>query len=116
MSAEGVIADFAPRIDVAAVGYPVHAFVHLHLAQGQLETVARALVDVPEVLEAYSVAGAGDLLCRVAARDNPHLEEIIQELVTLRGVVCTRTDVALRMRLPYRTLPLLSQKPRLTRQ
>jgi DNA-binding Lrp family transcriptional regulator len=64
---------------------------------------------VPEVLEAHSTTGEGDLLCRVAARNNAHLEAIVQTLLALPGVVRTRTEVALNQRVAYRTLPLVRQ-------
>ena len=41
------------------------------------------------------------------ARDNAHLEDVIQKLISLPGVVRTRTEVALRERVPHRLLPLL---------
>jgi DNA-binding Lrp family transcriptional regulator len=107
--ADGVVADQAPRLDLAALGYPVLAFVHLQLAQGSLDSVPVALARIPEVLEVHSVSGEGDMLCRVAARSNPHLEVIVQSIIAVPGVVRTRTDVALRTRLDYRTLPLVSR-------
>uniref|UniRef100_UPI002FDC5E74 Lrp/AsnC ligand binding domain-containing protein n=1 Tax=Streptomyces sp. IBSBF 3010 TaxID=2903526 RepID=UPI002FDC5E74 len=62
---------------------------------------------VPEIIEAYSITGGGDLLTRVVARDNAHLEDIIQRLIQLPGVVRTRTDIALRERVASRVLPLV---------
>ncbi|MFF2502770.1 Lrp/AsnC family transcriptional regulator [Streptomyces sp. NPDC058067] len=104
----GVITDYAPRISPAQLGFPVLAFVHLHLAQGRLTGVTRALVLVDEVLEAHSTAGEGDVLCRVAARDTEHLEEIIQRFLQLPGVVRCRTEIALSERLPSRIASLVS--------
>ncbi|MFC8125696.1 Lrp/AsnC family transcriptional regulator [Streptomyces sp. NPDC057302] len=104
----GVIADHAPRISPAQLGFPILAFVHLHLAQGQLARVTRALVLVDEVLEAHTTAGEGDLLCRVAARDTEHVEEIIQRFLQLPGVVRCRTEIALSERVPSRITSLLS--------
>ena len=107
----GVLPDFAPRIDVAALGYRVLAFVHLHVAQGQLDAVVAAVQAVPQVLEVHTIAGEGDVLCRVVARDNPDLEHVIQAIIGLPGVVRTKTEVALNQRLAYRTLPLLAATP-----
>ncbi|MEG8279803.1 Lrp/AsnC family transcriptional regulator [Streptomyces sp. AHA2] len=104
----GVIADYAPRLSPAQLGFPILAFVHLHLAQGQLARVTRALALVDEVLEAHSTAGDGDVLCRVAARDTEHVEEVIQRFLHLPGVVRCRTEIALSERLPNRVAPLLT--------
>ncbi|GGJ06286.1 Lrp/AsnC family transcriptional regulator [Streptomyces brasiliensis] len=109
---DGVIASFAPRLSPARMGYPVLALVHLHLAQGRLEEVTAQLGGVAEVLEAFSIAGEGDLVCRVVARDNVHLEDVIQQLIKLPGVVRTKTEVALSERVSYRLLPLVSQTVR----
>ncbi|MFF3766274.1 Lrp/AsnC family transcriptional regulator [Streptomyces sp. NPDC001922] len=104
---DGVITGTGPRLSPAALGHPVLAFVHIEVTQGHLDEVGDALAEVPEIIEAYSITGGGDLMTRVAARDNGHLEDIIQRLIQLPGVVRTRTEVALRERVPYRMLPLV---------
>jgi len=106
---EGVIADRAPAISPAGLGYDVLAFIHLHLAQGQLDNVATMLAKLPEVLEAHTTTGEGDLLCRVAAKSNLHLEEIVQTLLALPGVTRTKTEISLNQRVSYRVLPLVQQ-------
>jgi DNA-binding Lrp family transcriptional regulator len=102
-----VVTGYAAAISTKALGFSVLAFVHLHLAQGSLDAVTAELTRVPEVLEAHSITGEGDLLCRVAARDNGHLEHVVQVIVGLPGVVRTRTEIALNERVPPRVLPLL---------
>ncbi|WP_143677492.1 Lrp/AsnC ligand binding domain-containing protein, partial [Streptomyces scabiei] len=77
------------------------------VTQGHLDDVGDALAAVPEIIEAFSITGGGDLLTRVVARDNAHLEDVIQALISLPGVVRTRTEVALRERVPYRLSPLV---------
>ncbi len=106
---EGVIAGHAPAISPAGLGFGVLAFVHLFLAQGQLDTVVARLNELPEVLEAHTTTGEGDLLCRVAARSNLHLEAIVQTLLALPGVTRTRTEISLNQRVGYRVLPLVQQ-------
>ena len=70
--------------------------------------VAR-LDTLPEVLEAHTTTGEGDLLCRVAAQSNLQLEEIVQTLLALPGVTRTRTEISLNQRVGYRVLPLVQQ-------
>ncbi|WP_138909084.1 Lrp/AsnC family transcriptional regulator, partial [Streptomyces chryseus] len=91
----------------AALGHPVLAFVHVEVTQGHLDAVGDALAAVPEIIEAFSITGGGDLMTRVAARDAGHLEDVIQRLIQIPGVVRTRTEVALRERVPHRLLPLV---------
>ena len=106
---EGVITGHAPSVSPAGLGFTVLAFVHLYLAQGQLDNVVARLDALPEVLEAHTTTGEGDLLCRVAARSNLHLEEIVQTLLALPGVTRTRTEISLNQRVGYRVLPLVQQ-------
>ncbi|MEU6733491.1 Lrp/AsnC family transcriptional regulator [Streptomyces physcomitrii] len=108
MEREGVITAGGPALSPAALGHPVLAFVHIEVTQGHLDAVGNALAEVPEIIEAHSIAGGGDLLTRVVARDNGHLEDVIQQLISMPGVVRTRTEVALRERVPRRLLPLVT--------
>ncbi|MFI9201407.1 Lrp/AsnC family transcriptional regulator [Streptomyces sp. NPDC053048] len=104
---DGVITGTGPRLSPAALGHPVLAFVHIEVTQGHLDTVAGDLGEVPEIIEAFSITGGGDLMARVVARDAAHLEDVIQRLVQLPGVVRTRTEMVLRERVPYRMVPLV---------
>jgi DNA-binding Lrp family transcriptional regulator len=104
---DGVITGTAPSLSPAALGHPVLAFVHVEVTQGRLDEVGDALAAVPEIVEAFSTTGGGDLLTRVVARDNAHLEDVVQTLISVPGVVRTRTEVALRERVRYRLLPLV---------
>ncbi|MEV0453162.1 Lrp/AsnC family transcriptional regulator [Streptomyces sp. NPDC050600] len=103
----GVITATGPVLSPAALGHPVLAFVHIEVTQGHLDEVGDALATVPEIVEAFSITGGGDLLTRVVARDAGHLEDVIQRLIQLPGVVRTRTEIALRERVPHRLLPLV---------
>ncbi|MFI0980473.1 Lrp/AsnC family transcriptional regulator [Streptomyces sp. NPDC021093] len=103
----GVITGTGPTLSPAALGHPVLAFVHVEVMQGHLDEVGDALAGVPEIVEAFSITGGGDLMTRVVARDAGHLEDVIQRLIQVPGVVRTRTEVALRERVPHRLLPLV---------
>ena len=83
------------------------AFVTLHITQGRLDAVAEHLAGVPEVIEAHSITGDGDLWCRVVARTNAHLEEVIQDLLATPGVERTQSEISLTERVPHRLLPLV---------
>ncbi|MFQ5558462.1 MAG: Lrp/AsnC family transcriptional regulator [Acidimicrobiales bacterium] len=91
----GVITGFGPDVDAAAAGFPVTAFTLLTIAQGAHEEVVRRLEAVPEVIEVFTVTGSGDMLCRIVARSNDHLHEILQGVVASPEVVRTETRLAL---------------------
>src|SRR5829696_9415756 len=61
----GIISGFDPDLHLETLGYEVLAFVTLEIAQGRLSDVIDHLADIPEVIEAHSTTGPGDLHCRV---------------------------------------------------
>jgi DNA-binding Lrp family transcriptional regulator len=108
MQARGVITGYGPDIAPAALGYSVTAFVTLEIRQaGGHDPVAAQLAAIAEVLEAHTITGSGDMLCRVVARSNADLQRVIDAIVALDGVVRTSTVIALASPLPHRVLPLI---------
>lgn len=108
MVERGVIASFAPSVDPGALGYPVMAFTTLEIRQGTGGgPVVEHVSQIPEVLEAHTITGSGDLMLRVVARDNAHLQEVIDVVVAHPQVDRSATLIALSTRIPYRTMPLV---------
>jgi DNA-binding Lrp family transcriptional regulator len=108
LHARGVITGYGPDIDPAALGYGVMAFVTLEISQaGGHDPVAERLAAIAEVLEAHTITGAGDMLCRVVARSNADLQRVIDAIVEVAGVVRTSTVIVLDTPVPYRVLPLV---------
>jgi DNA-binding Lrp family transcriptional regulator len=104
----GVVLNFGPVIAPGAIGYGVTAFVTLEIRQSRGHDPAAAhLATIPEVLEAYTITGTGDLLCRIVARSNADLQRVIDQVVAYDGVVRASTHIALAEQIPYRTLPLV---------
>ena len=109
----GVIRSWAPHIDPAAMGYPVSAFCTLEIRQGRGHTpVVEHLSAIPEVLEAHTITGSGDLMIHVVARDNADLQRVIDAVVDDRHVVRANTAISLATRIPLRTLPLVQSADR----
>ena len=104
----GVVRGFGPDVNVAAIGYEVEAFTTLEIAQGRLDDVIAHLSDIPEVLEAHSISGPGDLHCRVVARTNAHLQDVLNRILDTQGIGRSTTVIALSNPLPYRVLPLVT--------
>lgn len=110
---DGVITGYGPDLDPAALGYGVTAFVTLEISQpGGHDPVAARLSKIPEILEAHTITGPGDMLCRVVARTNADLQRVIDTIVDVSGVVRTSSVIALATPLPYRIRPLLRQAVR----
>ncbi|KAB8183336.1 Lrp/AsnC family transcriptional regulator [Microbispora catharanthi] len=107
LTARGVISDFGPTITTEQIGYPILAFASLQIAQGRLTEAVRWLADVPEILEVHGTSGQADLLCRVAARSTPHLQEVIARILASPAIQRTDTTIALSTQIPFRIEPLL---------
>jgi DNA-binding Lrp family transcriptional regulator len=108
----GVISGWAPSLDPAALGHPVTAFLTLEIRQGAgHDTVAGTLATIPEVLEAHTITGAGDMWVRVVARSNSDLQRVIDTVLHDPNITRSTTVIALATQVPYRIMPLLRQAP-----
>jgi DNA-binding Lrp family transcriptional regulator len=112
LTAAGVISGWGPELNPDALGYPVTAFLTLEIRQhptdrGGHDAIARHLADIPEVLEAFTITGAGDMWCRVVAGSNADLQRVIDAVLADSGIVRSSTVIALAAQVPYRVLPLL---------
>ncbi|GEL20130.1 Lrp/AsnC family transcriptional regulator [Pseudonocardia asaccharolytica] len=105
----GVLLSFERRIDPAALGYPLVAFVTVQVTQRMLAEVAAALDRVPEVIEVLGLSGRGDLLVHVVARDAADLYRIAGQLLATEGVERTTTGLAMRTLVEHRVRPLLER-------
>ena len=108
LQSSGVISGWGPDLGPAALGFPVTAFLTLEIRQGRgHDVVAGHLASIPEVLEACTITGAGDMWCRVVARSNTDLQRVIDVVLADEGIVRSSTVIALAEQVPRRVLPLL---------
>ena len=106
--ARGAITSFGPDVAPAAIGFGVMSFVTLEISQRYGHTaVAAHLAAIPEVLEAHTITGSGDVLCRIVARSNADLQRVIDQIVGYEGIVRSSTIVALAELIAYRVMPLV---------
>ncbi|QGN59304.1 winged helix-turn-helix transcriptional regulator [Nostocoides sp. HKS02] len=106
--ARGVIRSWAPQVDPGAMGYPVSAFCTLEIRQGRGHSpVVDHLSRIPEVLEAHTITGSGDLYIHIVARDNADLQRVIDAVVDDEHVIRANTAISLATRIALRTMPLV---------
>jgi DNA-binding Lrp family transcriptional regulator len=106
--ARGAVRGFGPDVSPAAIGYAVMSFVTLEIGQRYGHAAVTAhLAQIPEVLEAHTITGSGDLMCRIVARSNADLQRVIDQIVAYEGIVRSSTIIALAEQIAYRTLPLV---------
>ncbi|MGC4895010.1 Lrp/AsnC family transcriptional regulator [Micromonospora sp. DT31] len=109
----GVVTGFGPDVTPAAIGFGVTSFVTLEISQRHgHDQVTAHLAAIPEVLEAHTITGSSDLLCRIVARSNTDLQRVIDQIVASEAIRRASTIIALAEQIPYRTLPLVRSAAR----
>ncbi|EON24923.1 MULTISPECIES: Lrp/AsnC family transcriptional regulator [Nocardioides] len=107
LSSSSVVIGWGPELSPEALGFPVMAFLTLEIRQGSgHNAIARHLAAIPEVLEAYTITGAGDMWARVVARSNADLQRVIDQVLADRGIERSTTVIALAAQIEHRVLPL----------
>jgi DNA-binding Lrp family transcriptional regulator len=100
---------FERRINPVSLGYPLMAFISVHVQQQKLGSLAEELSAVPEILEGYGLTGSADLLLRVVALDAEDLFRINGKILACDGVERTDTALAMGELIPFRIQPLLER-------
>jgi DNA-binding Lrp family transcriptional regulator len=96
---KGFIRQYVALLDREKVGYDMLCFVNMNLQlhqQEQIDTVRAAILDIPEVLECYSLTGEYDYLLKVAIRNRKDLERfVMHHLTKISGVHQVHTSIVL---------------------
>lgn len=109
LETQGVVTGWGPDVDPNALGYAVMAFVTLEISQRGHRLIEAALAALPEVLEAHTITGAGDMLVRVVAENNADLQRVVDAVLSIDGVERSNMVIVLDEGVPYRTEPLLAR-------
>ena len=73
----------------------VTAIVLINTAQGRTPEVAQALIDLPGIAEAYSVAGTHDLVAIARVKDHEQLADLVAgQVQKIQGISATNTLIA----------------------
>jgi DNA-binding Lrp family transcriptional regulator len=107
MEDSGLLNGYRPELDLARAGIASQAFIGLEIQQGRLASIEQALEAMPQVLEVHATTGREDFLVRVATQTQAELQELIERILLVPGVVHSSTTLALTTPLRYRAVPLL---------
>lgn len=95
----GLVKRYEARLDAAAVGLGVTAFVHVTMERGHMREIARFrsfIESLAQVQECYAVTGDFDYVLKVVARDLKALSDfLLATLMQLPGVNAVRSSVCL---------------------
>lgn len=106
----GLIGQYEARLNAAALGWTVVAFIHLSMERGHVRELTKfrgELANLPQVQECYSVTGDFDYVLKVTAQDLPALSRFLMNtLMQLPGVASVRSSVCMEEIKNSRALPL----------
>lgn len=110
MTASGALGSFSKRIDPAALGYPLVAYVWIAVSQASNEQAVEGLRAIPQIVEVHTTTGDADLLVKVVARDPAHLHRLTRRMLAIDDVVRTNTTLSLVESMPHRVRALLEAR------
>jgi DNA-binding Lrp family transcriptional regulator len=99
LEADGVIRGYRAVIDPAAVGrgFEVLVSVEVRRDRRSVEEFEAALLDIPDVIEAYRLFGSPGCLLRIAVADLAAYERLwIERLTTLSGVTEVNSQIIMK--------------------
>jgi len=106
LAADGALKPFSQRVDLAALGYELVAFLSLSVSQTD-PGIIQGLLEIPEVISAHYTTGDADLLVQVVARSTRDLYRVTASILAIDGVNRTSTAVSLVEPIPNRPHALL---------
>ena len=93
----GVIEGFHAEINLAAIGRPVQALIHVRLhpkIREAVEGFRDYVATLPETLAIFVVSGGDDFIIQVAVRDTGHLRDFVLDHVSRhRNIADVRTSL-----------------------
>jgi Lrp/AsnC family leucine-responsive transcriptional regulator len=77
----GVVTGFTARLDPAALGLAIGAYIRIRPAMGEHQRVARLVASIPEIVECDRVTGDDCFIARTYVARVEDLERVIDQLL-----------------------------------
>ena len=92
-----VIVGSGYNIDPKTLGFQTCTYIGIRLERGSMyRGVVKCLEAIPEIVECHFTTGPYTMLCKLYARDNEHLMELLNNRIQgIDGVVSTETLISL---------------------
>jgi Lrp/AsnC family leucine-responsive transcriptional regulator len=92
----GYIEGYYAKLNRKKFNYDILVFIVVEMEKSRYyEEFAQKVKNYPEILECYSILGAGSHMLKAVAKDTQHLEKLLSEIQSWKGVVKTITNFAL---------------------
>ncbi len=102
----GIIQKFTVVLDPEALGFSIMAFVLIKSKAGMYTNVANELSKYPQIVEIYETTGDYDMLVKIRTSGSDELNEFLDRIGNVDGVVATHTMVVLKVHKETTELPL----------
>ncbi|MBR0038225.1 MAG: Lrp/AsnC ligand binding domain-containing protein [Bacteroidales bacterium] len=92
-----VIVGSGYNIDPKTLGFQTCTYIGIRLERGSMyREVVKYLEAIPEIIECHFTTGPYTMLCKLYARDNEHLMDLLNNKIQgIEGVVSTETLISL---------------------
>jgi len=92
----GVIGGYRAVVDHTKLGSVIEAFIELRFeGRTQVDEINSALIDIPELVEAFTIAGDPDALVRIRVAELDQLKQVVDRIRRTGKVTSTKTLVVL---------------------
>lgn len=95
LESSGVLLGYQAAVNPDAIGLGVTALIGIITNEGEIEEIAAALHELPEIESCYFMAGEESFLCKARVGTISQLEQLIARMNRISGVSRTRTTIAL---------------------
>ncbi|AFL95585.1 transcription regulator, AsnC family 6 [Thermococcus cleftensis] len=102
----GIIRKFTVILDPESLGFKILAFILIKSKAGMYSHVANELKQYPQIVEIYETTGDYDMLVKIRTSGSDELNEFLDTIGEIDGVVATHTMVALKIHKETTELPL----------
>lgn len=84
-------------VDYSKLGFDITAFLGIYLEKNSLyDEVAKALAQIPEVVNLHYTTGAYSMFLKIICRDTQHLREVLHDKIQrIKGIQRTETLLSL---------------------
>lgn len=102
----GIIKKFTIIPDPESLGFHLLAFILIKAKAGKYSDVAEKLIAYPEIVEIYETTGDYDMIVKIRTRSSEELNDFLDRIGEIEGVVATHTMVVLKIHKETTELPL----------
>ncbi|AGT34190.1 transcriptional regulator [Thermococcus litoralis DSM 5473] len=102
----GIIKKFTIILDPESLGFHLLAFILIKAKAGKYAEVAEKLIAYPEIVEIYETTGDYDMILKIRTRSSEELNDFLDKIGEIEGVVATHTMVVLKIHKETTELPL----------